>query len=93
VWIGRQTLLERLLGKGLPDGVTIPTAEWRLASLIMGGFYVLLGVANLWIAQHRSEADWVTFKVWVAGPLAIVVTFGMLLWLFRKIFFSRENAS
>jgi intracellular septation protein len=93
VWIGRQTLLERLLGKGLPDGVTIPTSEWRVASLIMGGFYVLLGVVNIWVAQQRSEADWVTFKVWIAGPLAIVVTLGMLLWLFRKVLFTREDAS
>ena len=93
VWIGKQTLLERIIGKGLPDGVTLPASEWRNASLIMGGFYLLLGTANIWIAQHRSEADWVAFKVWIAGPLAIVVTFGVLLWLMRSLFFSREDAS
>jgi intracellular septation protein len=91
VWIGQKTLLERLLGKGLPEGVTIPLSEWRGASLIMGAFYLLLGTANIWIAQNRSEADWVTFKVWIAGPVAIVVTLGVLLWLLRGVLFSREE--
>lgn len=93
IWIGKQTLLERLIGKGLPEGVTLPAREWRNASLIMGVFYLLLGFANIWIARNRSEADWVAFKVWIAGPLGIVVTFGILLWLLRSVLFTREDAS
>ena len=93
IWIGKQTLLERLIGKGLPEGVTLPAREWRNASLIMGLFYLLLGFANIWIARNRSEADWVAFKVWIAGPLGIVVTFGVLLWLLRSVLFTREDAS
>jgi intracellular septation protein len=90
VWIGRQTLLERLLGKGVPEGVSIPDSSWRSASLLMGGFYVLLGFANIWVALNRSEEDWVTFKVWIAGPVAIVVTLAIGVWLFRGVLFSKE---
>lgn len=92
VWIGKQTLLERLLGKALPEGHTLPASSWRNASLLMGVFYVLLGFANIWIALNRSEETWVTFKVWIAGPVAIVFTLAVGFWLLRGVLFTREEA-
>jgi intracellular septation protein len=88
--VGRQSILERLLGKGLPEGTTLPATAWRNCSLIRGVFYLLLGTANIWIALNRSESDWVTFKVWIAGPLVIVFTLGIILWLFRGLLFAKE---
>ncbi|MEO8063062.1 MAG: septation protein IspZ [Pseudomonadota bacterium] len=90
-FIGQQTLLERLLGKSLPDGVALPTRDWRIASVVMGAFYLLLGCANIWVALNRSESDWVTFKVWIAGPLGIVVALGVILWLFRNLMFTHDE--
>jgi intracellular septation protein len=90
-FIGKQTLLERLLGKSLPEGVTLPARDWRLSSVFMGAFYLLLGVVNIWIALNRSESDWVTFKVWIAVPLGIVVALGIILWLFRSLIFAGEE--
>jgi intracellular septation protein len=92
VWIGRQTLLERLLGKALPEGHTLRASSWRNASLLMGAFYLLLGFANIWIALNRSEETWVTFKVWIAGPVAVVFTLAVGLWLLRGVLFTREEA-
>jgi intracellular septation protein len=83
VWVGSKTLLERLLGAAIPADVTIPASSWRNASLTTGSFYVLLGFANIWVAMTRSEADWVTFKVWIALPLALVFLFGVMLYLMR----------
>jgi intracellular septation protein A len=53
----------------------------------------LLGVVNIWVALNRSEADWVFFKVWIAGPAGIVFTLGLVVWMFRDLIFSRENPS
>jgi intracellular septation protein len=92
VWIGKKTLLERVLAKALPEGHTLPASSWRSASLLMGGFYVLLGFANIWIALNRSEEAWVMFKVWIAGPVAIVFTLAVSLWLLRGVLFTREEA-
>ncbi len=36
-FIGRQTLLEQMLGKTLPEGFTVPPSTWRNSSLSMGG--------------------------------------------------------
>jgi intracellular septation protein len=92
IWIGKKSLLERLLGKALPEGQTLPASSWRNASLLMGAFYLLLGFANIWIALNRSEETWVTFKVWVAGPVAVVFTLAVGLWLLRGVLFTREEA-
>jgi intracellular septation protein len=86
VWIGKMTLLERLLGRGLPDGVTVPASSWRSMSLLSAAFYLALGTANIWVALNRSESDWVTFKVWIAAPLALVFSLGVVLWLLRGMF-------
>ena len=61
VWIGKMTLLERLLSKSLPD-VTIKPAAWRNLSLVSALFYFGLGAANLWMAYNMSQEAWVNFK-------------------------------
>jgi len=91
-FVGKQTILERLLGKGLPEGTTLPASDWRNCSLTMGVFYLLLGAVNIWVALNRSESDWVTYKVWIAGPLVLVFSFGIILWLFRGLLFAKGPA-
>ncbi|HLA70799.1 MAG TPA: septation protein IspZ [Steroidobacteraceae bacterium] len=91
-FVGRQTILERLLVKSLPEGTSLPATAWRNCSVIMGVFYLLLGSANTWVALNRSTSDWVTFKVWIAAPLAIVFTLGVIVWLFRGLIFAKEPA-
>jgi intracellular septation protein len=83
VWIGRKTLLERLIGGSLPEGVAVTGAKWRNLSLVSAAFYVALGVLNLYVAYTMSEAAWVTFKAWVVIPLVFVFTAGVLFWLMR----------
>jgi intracellular septation protein len=83
VWIGRLTLLERLLGKSLPEGVTVTPNRWRSMSLVAAAFYVALGALNLWVAYRLSEETWVTFKTWVVIPLVFVFTAGLIVWIMR----------
>lgn len=83
VWIGRKTLLERLLGGNLPEGVTVTGVKWRNLSLVSAAFYLALGVLNLYVAFTMSESAWVTFKAWVVIPLVFVFTAGVLFWLMR----------
>jgi len=91
-FIGKQSLLERLLASGLPEGAAIPRTTWRSSSLLMGVFYVALGLVNIWVALNRSEADWVLFKVWIAPPIAIVFTLAVVLWTLRGVF-AKESPS
>src|SRR4029079_15173416 len=91
-FIGKQSLLERLLAGGLPEYAAIPRATWRSSSLLMGAFYVALGVVNIWVALNRTESDWVLFKVWIAAPVAILFTLAVVLWTLRSLF-TREDAA
>jgi intracellular septation protein len=81
VWIGRKTLLERLLGKSLPEGTVVPAGRWRSMSLVAAAFYFALGGLNLWVAYQLSEATWVTFKTWIVIPLVFVFTAGLIIWI------------
>jgi intracellular septation protein len=81
--IGQKTLLERLLGKSLPEGVTVPATRWRNVSLFAAAFYLALGGLNLWVAYTMSEADWVAFKTWVVIPLVFVFTLALLILIMR----------
>lgn len=83
VWIGKMTLLERLLGKGLPEEVKVPPARWRNLSLVAAAFYAALGALNLWVAYNMSEETWVTFKTWVVVPLLFVFTAVLIFWILR----------
>jgi intracellular septation protein len=84
IWIGRITLLERLLSKSLPDGVAVKPASWRNLSMVSALFYFALGGANLWIAYTMSQEAWVNFKSFVVIPLVFVFTAGIVFWIMRQ---------
>jgi intracellular septation protein len=83
VWIGKQTLLERLTAKALPEDFTVGPAKWRNLSLLAALFYFALGGANIWIAYRMSEKTWVFFKTWLTIPLLFAFTAGLMFWLLR----------
>jgi intracellular septation protein len=94
VWIGKKTLLERAIGGGLPEDVLVPPASWRNGSLLIGGFNLVLGFVNIWVAKNYSQDDWVFFKAWIALPAAMIVMIGVVLYLLRGVFTkdSKESA-
>ena len=71
----------------------MPVSTWRNSSILMGVFYVALGLVNIWVALNRSEADWVLFKVWIAPPAAIVFTLAVVLWALRGVLGKEETTS
>jgi intracellular septation protein len=83
VWIGRQTLLERLIGKMIPEDHKVEPATWRALSLVSAVFHALLGAANIWIAYNLSEAAWVVFKAWIMLPVWVAFQVALIFWLLR----------
>ena len=91
-FIGKQTILERLMGKTLAEnGIQLPASTWRHATLLWGGLNLVFGLANIWVAMNRSEADWVTFKVWILTPVALVLTLAVFAWLLRGVLFAKAG--
>ncbi|MBC8025293.1 MAG: septation protein IspZ [Steroidobacteraceae bacterium] len=83
IWIGRITVLERLMSTTIPEDHKVPPATWRNASLVAALFYATLGGVNLWVARTMTEENWVFFKTWLTIPLVFVFTGGLIYWLLR----------
>lgn len=83
IWIGRITVLERLMAASIPPDHKVAPATWRNVSLVSALFYAALGGANLWVAHTMSEKAWVFFKTWITIPLVFIFTAGLIFWLLR----------
>ncbi|HEU4778603.1 MAG TPA: inner membrane-spanning protein YciB [Steroidobacteraceae bacterium] len=83
IWIGKKTVLERLMTATLPEDFSATSSTWKRMSLIAALFYIALGVANIWIAYTMSEKTWVFFKTWIMIPVVFAFTVGLLFWLLR----------
>jgi intracellular septation protein len=84
MWIGKQPLVQRLLGSALEGHVRVSDATWRGVNLLWVVFYALLGAANLIVAFNASEATWVNFKAFGLTTATFVFTAGQLAWLLRR---------
>lgn len=62
--------------------VSLPTVVWTRLTLAWAIWFLLLGVLNLWVANHYSLAGWVNFKTF--GTTALLLLFillqGIYLW-------------
>ena len=84
MWIGKQPLVQRLLGKALDGQVEVSDSTWRRLNLLWVVFYALLGVANLLVAFNTSEATWVKFKVIGLTAATLVFTAAQVAWLLKR---------
>jgi len=83
IWIGKMTLLERLMTAAIPDGHHISSDKWKSTSLVAALFYLALGGVNLWVAYNMSEKEWVFFKTWLTIPIVFVFTAGLMFYILR----------
>jgi len=83
-WIGRRTLVERLLGAALGEHAgRITPGLWRRLNALWVVFYALLGAANLAVAFHAPERIWVYFKVFGLTAATFVFIVAQITWLAR----------
>ena len=88
MWIGKQPLLQRLMGAALEgvegeNPVQVSDKTWRRANLVCALFYLLLGVANLVVAFNTSEGTWVKSKIAFIVVL-FAFTFAQFFWIMRQ---------
>jgi len=84
-WIGRQTLVEKLLGAALGEyRAGIEDRLWRRLNGLWVGFYALLGLLNLIVAFNAPERIWVYFKVFGLTAATFVFVAVQLAWLVRR---------
>ncbi len=85
-WIGRQTLVQRLLGAALGEehARRIEPRLWQRLNALWVVFYALLGAANLIVAFNAPEQVWVYFKVFGLTAATFVFVIAQVAWLARR---------
>jgi len=78
-WIGDKPLVQRMLGSQL----VLPAVIWQRLNLAWIAFFILSGVANLYVMSYFDTDIWVNFKLF--GLLGMTVAFIIVqaLWLAR----------
>ena len=84
-FIGEKNLTERIMGSRLQ----VPRSVWLRVNLMWVGFFLLSGVANLYVAFNYSTETWVDFKVF--GLIGATLVF-VLLQAFYLALHAQRNA-
>ncbi len=90
-FIGRRTLVERLLGKAL----AAPAFIWSRLNVAWVLFFVAMGFLNLYVMYNFDEATWVNFKLFgmMGLTFAFVLAQGFFLARYMKDQPENENPS
>jgi intracellular septation protein len=81
VWMGPRPLAQRLLQPLIPHSEQLPRRSWLLLNWLWAVFYLLLGAANLLVAEFASERAWVYFKVFGLSAAFLVFAMAQGAWL------------
>lgn len=82
VLLGAQVFVGKNLIRAMMEKqISLPEAVWGRLNASWIGFFVVMGILNLYIAYAFSEATWVKFKVFggIGLLLAFVVLQGLIL--------------
>ncbi len=69
-FFGKKNMVKRMMS----HAISIPEPIWMRLNLMWVGFFISVGILNLYVAQNYSEADWVNFKLFgLTGVMLVFV--------------------
>ena len=68
-FVGKKPVVQRIM----EQGVQLPHKAWRGLNQAWVGFFISMGVVNLYVAFNYSEETWVDFKLF--GMLGLTLVF------------------
>jgi intracellular septation protein len=75
-------LFGRNVIKGLMESqMELPEPAWSRLNISWGGFFIFMGLANLFVAFNFSTDDWVNFKLFGSMGLMLVFVIGQSMML------------
>ena len=74
VLLGSAWLLGRNLIRAMLEAqIKLPDPVWARLNLAWAGFFIAMGVLNLWVAYNFTEETWVNFKMF--GGMGLMLAF------------------
>ena len=80
-WVLRKPLIQRMLGKEL----TLPDSVWNRLNSAWALFFLVCGLANIYVAFWLPQSVWVNFKVFGLTALTLVFTLLSGLYIYRHM--------
>ena len=68
-FFGKEPMMQRLMKKN----IQLPALVWRKMSWGWAGFFIIIGIINLYVAYHFDTNAWVYFKLF--GVLGLTLIF------------------
>ena len=76
---------KNLVRSMLQEQMTLPPAIWRWLSLSWAGFFIAMGILNLYVAYSYPESVWVKFKLFGTTGLMVIFVIAQALALSRFV--------
>lgn len=80
-FIGRQPIIQRLMS----HAVTVPDFVWMRLNFYWALFFIVSGVANLYVAYNFPEETWVQFKLFGLMGMTFAFIIGQAFYLGRHM--------
>jgi len=80
-WVFRRNLLRALMGHQMK----LPDPVWSVLLHSWAAFFAVMGVLNLWVAEHFDTDTWVSFKLFGGLGLMVVFVVAQALYLSRYL--------
>ena len=84
-----RNLMRTLMGAQM----TLPAPVWDRLNLIWAGYFIVMGMLNLWVAYTFETDLWVNFKLFGTLALTLLFVIGQGLYLGRYLTDDRAGAS
>jgi intracellular septation protein len=72
LWLSQAVFGKNLLQALVGEQLELPKAAWRRLNAAWIAFFILMGIANLYVAYNFSTSVWATFKVFGLTGLMLV---------------------
>ncbi|MEE9574797.1 MAG: septation protein A [Gammaproteobacteria bacterium] len=81
-YIGNKNIFQRMIHYS-DERITAPDIIWFRLNISLVVFFILLGIANIYVAFNFDRAFWVDFKVFGITILNLIFMGGAMVYMFR----------
>ena len=83
-FVGRRPLARRMLEGVFSERLELSRHAWGVLNVAWAGWFAVLAVANIYIAQNFTESIWVNFKVFGITVAMLLFMIPQVVWLNGK---------
>ncbi len=80
-WFSPKTVIQRMM----EANISLPVPIWIRLNFAWAGYFLFLGVLNLYVAYAYSTSSWVNFKLFGGTGLTLLFVFLQALYLTRHL--------